>query len=198
MSQANLMHDTLTSNIFEIFKIFRNCLMKVEITSLRSDTEELTKSYWLFQAFLVYKRAGSSQVELIRNYLNSSWLITSEFSMKFKQQLQWNHQYQSNLRRNYDEKKRKSCYFKIKLIFIVIIEYQKRGTEWFSKYQTHFKNTSTKFKKFLRHSNRVETNQEYRRRSFSLCIVATSKRVQKAIRKQLTSNISQSFMSITN
>ena len=66
------MHGTLTPHIFEVFKISRNCLVEVEITSLRPGTEELTKSHWLFQASLVYKRAGPSRVELIRNYLNSS------------------------------------------------------------------------------------------------------------------------------
>jgi len=63
------MHGTLTPHIFEVFKISRNCLVEVEITSLRPGTEELTKSHWLFH---VYKRAGPSRVELIRNYLNSS------------------------------------------------------------------------------------------------------------------------------
>jgi len=118
--------------------------------------------------------------------------------MKFRQQLQWNHQYQSDPRRNYGEKRRKSCHFKIKLIFIVIIEYQKRDTEWFSRYQTHPKNTPAKSKKFPRHSDRVEANQEYRRRSSPSCIVAAPKRVQRAIRKQLTPGISQSPMPTIN
>jgi hypothetical protein len=83
--------------------------------------------------------------------------------MKVRQysQLRWNHQYQKIPRRNYGEKRRKSCHFKFILGFNVIIEYRKRNTEWFSRYQKHSKNIPAKISELLQHSDRVEANQEY-------------------------------------
>ncbi len=82
--------------------------------------------------------------------------------------------------------------------FNVIIEYQKRNTEWFSRYQTYSKNIPAKLTKFRRHSDRVEANQEYRRHSSPLCVVAARGRIQRAFRKQSTPDISQSPMRTTN
>jgi len=82
--------------------------------------------------------------------------------------------------------------------FNVIIEYQKRNTEWFLRYQTYSKNISVKLTKFRRHSDRVEVNQEYKRHSSLLCVVATQGCIQRAFQKQLTPDISQSPMLTTN
>jgi len=82
--------------------------------------------------------------------------------------------------------------------FNVIIEYQKRNTEWFSRYQTYSKNIPAKLTKFRRHSDRVEANQEYRRHSSPSCVVAARGRIQRAFRKQSTPDISQSPMPTTN
>jgi len=82
--------------------------------------------------------------------------------------------------------------------FNVIIEYQKRNTEWFSRYQTYSKNIPAKLTKFRRHSDRVEANQEYRRHSSPSCVVAARGRIQRAFRKQSTPDISLSPMPTTN
>ena len=111
--------------------------------------------------------------------------------MKFRQQLQWNHQYQRDLRTNYREKRRRSCQFKIIVWFNVSVEYQKRNTKWFSRYQTHFKNVPAKFTNLPLQSDRGEANQEYRNHSSPSRIGTTRKRVQRPPRKQLMLDISQ-------
>ncbi len=79
--------------------------------------------------------------------------------------------------------------------FNVVIGYHKRNTEWFLRYS---KNIPAKLTKFRRHSDRVEANQEYRRHSSPLCVVAARGRIQRPFRKQSTPDISQSPMPTTN
>ena len=114
--------------------------------------------------------------------------------MKLKEKLQWNHQYQSDPRRSYGEKRRKSCPFKTMLGVNVSIEYQKRNTEWFSRYQTHSKDVPVKIPKLPRRSKCLRANQEFQRHSSPPCVVATRKRIQG----QLTPDISQRPMPTTN
>ena len=112
--------------------------------------------------------------------------------MNFRQQLYWDHQYQSDPRRNYGEKRSKSFHLKIMSRFNAVVEYRKRNAKWFSRYQTHSMNNLKNFRKTVPDSDPIEANRECNRHPSPSCIGPARKRVQRASQK-LAPTISESL-----